>query len=391
MSALVSLFYLYDPWLNHIWRMAFVVGIVACVAVGYKVYRGQYPQGLAMPKDSLWAIGLLIGLSVIPLVIHQSQDFSVLKMYSKTLILFIFAWAIYQWLYVQQKEKIIRDLKIGIAIQCVLAMLALLGVEFIIEFLFSVHIPLPRFYGSEQQYRLYALTSSAFFQLSIFYCLLLHFLLAYHKAYSSRSVWWLLPLLIIGTLSGRTFLLCAWGSLLLYFQWRYLPSLVVFVLLILGLAYYFPEQRYIAHALEPIINLLHQGQEVSSSTTTLVEKHLFVPEFRHFVMGDGYYLNQDGRYYAGSDSGFIRQLFYGGVAYVLLCLVFTSYFIWRVAQNWFTGLSKWLFFLSTLGLISLFNIKADSYAFPGLMLVLLMFLSLFGTAGQQGYLFKFRK
>ena len=53
----------------------------------------------------------------------------------------------------------------------------------------------------------------------------------------------------------------------------------------------------------------------------------------------------------------------------------------RVADNWFNG--SWLFILSTLGLMTIWNIKADTYAYPSVMFGLLMFLSLFGTSGQN--------
>lgn len=385
LSTWVSLFYLYDPWLDHRWRMAFVMGLIAILALAYNLSRRSIRQ-ISLPVDSCAVILGLISFSLIPLLIHDSTDFSVVKMYVKTLILFVFASAIYQWLYVNNKQKIILDLQRGVLIQFVFALFALFGIEFVIDFLLSVHIPLPRFYGSEQQYRLYNLTSSAFFQLSIFYCLLLHFLLAYQKAYGQTRVWWLLPLLIIGAMAGRTFLIFAWVSLFLYFQWRYLPSILVFLALAFGLAWSYPNNPYVAHCLEPLVNLLHGGQEFSSSTTTLMEKHLFMPEWRHFIAGDGYYLTEEGRYYGGSDSGFIRQILYGGIGYLLVCALFTAYFVIRVAQNWFIGSHRWLFGISTFALLSLFNIKADSYAFPGIMLVLLMFLSLFGAKGKQYWL-----
>lgn len=387
LSTLVSLFYLYDPWLDHWWRMAFVIGLIAILVLAYKIYTRSVTQ-INIPLDSCAVILGLISFSAIPLLIHGSADFSVVKMYIKTLILFVFAIAIYQWLYVNNKQKIIIDLQRGVLIQFILALFALFGIEFVIDFLLSVHIPLPRFYGSEQQYRLYNLTSSAFFQLSIFYCVLLHFLLAYQKAYRQTSTWWLLPLLIIGAMSGRTFLIFAWVSLFLYFHWRYLPSILIFVVIALLLAWCYPNNPYVAHSLEPLVNLLYGGQEFSSSTTTLVEKHLFMPEWRHFISGDGYYLTEQGRYYGGSDSGFIRQILYGGIGYLLVCALFTAYFIVRVAQNWFIGWQRWIFALSTLGLLSIFNLKADTYAFPGIMLVLLMFLSLFGANGKQYYLTK---
>ena len=99
-------------------------------------------------------------------------------------------------------------------------------------------------------------------------------------------------------------------------------------------------------------------------------------------MGDGLYYQPNGwSYYGGSDSGFIRQALYGGVGYMLSCFAFTAYFVKRVADNWFNG--SWLFILSTLGLMTIWNIKADTYAYPSVMFGLLMFLSLFGTSGKN--------
>ena len=55
-----------------------------------------------------------------------------------------------------------------------------------IDFLLSTNAVLPaRFYGSEQEYRLYNITATAFFQLSLFYLMLLHFLLAYNAKHNT--------------------------------------------------------------------------------------------------------------------------------------------------------------------------------------------------------------
>lgn len=58
----------------------------------------------------------------------------------------------------------------------------------------------------------------------------------------------------------------------------------------------------------------------------------------------------------------------------------------KVALNWFNG--SWLFTLSTLFIFSILNIKADTYAFPGIMLGLLMFLSLFDKRSKSIFLVK---
>lgn len=97
-------------------------------------------------------------------------------------------------------------------------------------------------------------------------------------------------------------------------------------------------------------------------------------------MGDGYYYTAEGKYYGATDSGFLRQVLYGGLGYLVVCFLFTFYFVKRVADNWFDG--SWRFMLSTVFILSVLHVKADTYAFPGIMLVLLMFLSLFGTTGK---------
>jgi len=88
-----------------------------------------------------------------------------------------------------------------------------------------------------------------------------------------------------------------------------------------------------------------------------------------------------GRYYGHTDSGFLRQILYGGLSYALVCFLVTFYFVRKVALNWFDG--SWRFILSTFVILAVSNVKADTFAFPGIMFVMLMFLSLFGSHGKQ--------
>ncbi|QIW15656.1 hypothetical protein A4G20_04580 [Pasteurellaceae bacterium RH1A] len=399
MSALFNLFYIYDPWFFHVLRMAFVVGLLALAILGLKYLKKDLPQGLNIPLDSLGAILGLIGFSFIPLLINGSQDFSVVIQYSKILILFTFGLGIYQLFYCHPagQLQVIRDLKIGIGLQALIGFLALMGLPFMVDMLLGTNAMMPRFFGSEQEYRLYNITSSAFFQLSLFYLVLLHFLLAYNAKHNSISSLFLFLMLCIGLISGRTFLMLSVISILLYFKWRYLPALIAFGLLIIGLALYMPEHRYVEHALEPLINIIKMIKirffgfpvetiTLSASADNLVQNHLYLPEPKQLLMGDGYYYTSEGKYYGATDSGFIRQVLYGGVPYLLACAAFTFYFVYRLAQNWFNG--SWKFILSLMFILSICHIKADTYAFPGLMLVLIMFLSLFGPAGKQMILFK---
>lgn len=387
MTALINLFYIYDPWFFHIIRMAFVVGLGAIFYLVYKWYKKQQ-NSIVIPVDSFIVLLSLIVLSCVPLLIHKTTDFSVVMMYGKMLVLFVFGIVIYNLFYQHNNSKLqlINDFKTGIIIQSMIGLFALLGIPFIIDFALNTNAYLPRFFGSEQEYRLYNITSSAFFQLSAFYLMLLHFLLAYNEKNNTIKSVFLFLILFIGAISGRTFFMLSVISIGLYFKWRYIPALLAFTVIVLLLAIYLPENRYVEHALEPVINLLNGGGRVSSSTDTLMQKHLFMPELKQILIGDGYYFTADKRYYGGSDSGFIRQSLYGGVGYILICFAFTFYFIKRIAENWFDN--SWKFILSSLFILSVLNVKADTYAFPGIMFVLLMFLSLFGHSGKQISLFK---
>ena len=85
----------------------------------------------------------------------------------------------------------------------------------------------------------------------------------------------------------------------------------------------------LSHALEPVINLLHGAGFASSSTDTLMKNHLFMPTLKQFIYGDGMYMTgqlEVGRYYGHTDSGFLRQILYGGVSYALVCFAVTFYF-----------------------------------------------------------------
>ena len=53
-----------------------------------------------------------------------------------------------------------------------------------------------------------------------------------------------------------------------------------------------------------------------------------------------------GRYYGHTDSGFLRQILYGGVSYAFGVFCRDILFVRKVALNWFDG--SWKFILSAL-------------------------------------------
>lgn len=387
MSALFSFFYLYDPWLWHVFRMAFAAGVLALLWLVFQRVYKRSENGIFLPIDSLAVWGALLLIAAVPVFAHGSGDYTTLKMYPKGAVLFVLGLAIYNLFYRRENGQtmLVQHLQTGIVIQAAVGFLALAGVPFMIDLALSSNAVFPKFYGSEQEYRLYNFTSSGFFQLSIFYLMLLHFLLAYNHKHNSISAIWLFLLLFIGLISGRTFLMFSLVSILIYFKWRYLPALLAFFGLCLFFATQFTQHPYVEHALEPLINLIYGKGTLSSSTDTLMQRHLFIPELKQILIGDGFYFYPQGGYYGGTDSGFLRQLLFGGIGYLAACFLFTAYFVRRIAQNWFDG--SWKFTLSTLAILTVLNVKADTYAYPAAMMGLLCFLSLFGQAGKNRVIF----
>ncbi|MGV3227642.1 hypothetical protein ACEE49_11300, partial [[Pasteurella] aerogenes] len=130
-SAIFCLFFLYDPWLFHFFRMGFFVGIIALVWLGYWVYQKKIKRGILLTVDSLVVIIALILLSFVPLLAHQTLDFSVVIQYSKTLLLFVFAIGLYNLFYAPNngqysfgQPQLLRGLKWGISGQSAIGFFA---------------------------------------------------------------------------------------------------------------------------------------------------------------------------------------------------------------------------------------------------------------------------
>lgn len=98
-----------------------------------------------MPVDSLAVIIGLITFSVIPLLVNGTRDFSVITMYVKELILFIFGVGLYNAFYadVNGQQNVVRDLKLGVVVQFAVGVIGLLGASFMIDFLLSTNAVLP--------------------------------------------------------------------------------------------------------------------------------------------------------------------------------------------------------------------------------------------------------
>lgn len=95
--------------------------------------------------------------------------------------------------------------------------------------------------------------------------------------------------------------------------------IILFLVIVSGIILYFsiPDiQPFIDWLLEPLFNYIDTGKMESASTNGLKSFYEnFHPDDKTLLMGDGYWIGTDGKYYGHTDVGFMRNIYYGGVFY----------------------------------------------------------------------------
>lgn len=369
------IFIVYDPWFFQTLR-GFIIGsgIILCICLIRK--------NLFINRTNLYLILLIpifLFLSTLPTIYNYQFDFSVTLMYLRMLIYITLLYFLY--ILLSDKKKLIYFLKASIYLQFLIFIFCLLLPDFFKNFIFSVHTAESFFQDSEQGYRLYIFTSMAFFQLSLFFGFVFNFLLNLYLEKKTN----LLPIIfcfICGMASGRSFIVFALISIFISgLNLKLMISLILGLILIYFIAINFQDNIYIYHALEPIIQYNSTQEVQTSSSDKLINDMLILPSDKQFLIGDGLYTNSDNSYYMHTDSGYLRQLFYGGFLYLLLCLGITTYIVKRVALGWFNT-KKFRFFISTMCIFGIGNIKADVFMYPGITFFLLFLLAFYSKEQQ---------
>ncbi|EJA2254073.1 O33 family O-antigen polymerase, partial [Escherichia coli] len=356
---------IYDPWFFGVGRGVVIIGSIFTLisfASGRFFIRKEEVKLLLL-------LMLFTGYSLLPAIYNYTLDTSVFFMYFKMCIYYILCFGFVRCFL--KKEKLLFVLKGSVVIQCVFILLCLISSD-VRNFIFSVHTVEDRFLISEQAYRLYFLSSSSFFQLSLFFGFLFHFMVALYKE-NKVGLLILILIFVCGAFSGRVFFLFAVISVIFYgINIRYVPLYSVIAFVLIFFAIKFSDNIFIRHALEPLINYINTGEFMTASSDKLVEKMLFIPDFSALVVGDGVYYNDDGSYYMHTDSGIIRQFLYGGGGYFISCMALTWYLLTKVSKNWLEKNKK--FTLSTMIIFLIGNIKADVLMYPGIMINLIFIL-----------------
>ncbi|EMF0918946.1 MULTISPECIES: hypothetical protein [Providencia] len=364
------IFIVYDPWFFQTLR-GFILGSI--ITLTFLFIRKANAINIRNLK-LLLVIAIFLIVSLIPAIVHYTFDFSVFLMYLRMLLYSILLYFLY--LAIPQKSSFILYLKKSIYFQFLVVILCVLAPGAFQDFIFSVHTVEDYFYDSEQGYRLYIFTSMAFFQLSLFFGFVFNFFL---NLYLEKKVN-LTPLLlcfVCGMISGRSFLLFAAISIFISgFNLKLIIASLIAAISIYFIAVNFQDNIYIYHALEPIINYINDKGLQSSSSDNLINNMLIFPSDKQILVGDGIYTNDDKSYYMHTDSGYLRQIFYGGILYLSLCLTLTIYIVKRVSANWFQS-KKLKFFISSMLIFSIGHVKADVFMYPGITFFLLLLLSFY--------------
>lgn len=327
---------------------------------------------------------LTLALSLIPLVVNQSQDTALFKTLLGT---FLCSTSMYLIIVYKNIDKTnsIHIVLWGALIHIVLGVLSFIYIDLrsIIRNIDLVGMDWERL---EATMRLIGLGGVKYFGAGIYFGVVALIAMGFFMAKRRPLLAWVASLFFVltGSLFARTTLV----SLPLLFVVFILSSksktmaimrisgiLITVALLILALHNIYKEEPLYRWGLEPIYNLLEHGELKSASTNKLKTMYKFPDRAHTYLFGDGKYVNRDvmGResgYYMHTDVGYLRLLYYGGVpmviAYFIPYMVATVLYLKSRPQKTekyvFLSLIAFLLILNLKGLASV-NFATDIFLF----------------------------
>ena len=128
--------------------------------------------------------------------------------------------------------------------------------------------------------------------------------------------------------------------------------------------------RFLEYAAEPIVNYFLYG-ELSSTSTTALQRMYFELPSSTILHGDGVYYNADGTYYGHTDAGYMRFALFFGLPISITIYAFYTYFLWVIASMF---VYRILVFSILFTLAFVLQIKGDVVAYGvDLTTILLIF------------------
>lgn len=197
--------------------------------------------------------------------------------------------------------------------------------------------------------------------ISIFYLLSIRQFTIY------KSAFLIILILFLGIFIARTTLTGLIGLIFFFYpSWSTKRLLVKVSLIITSIAViifsflniYFSENPAIEWAFEIIYNYLEKGSVETTSTDSLLTMYEFPSSITSWIIGDGQWLANDGRYYMHTDVGFCRLLFLFGLFGTIYFFLSFLRIIVSIAEQ--SKLSIKLLLLNAYILMILVNLKGFS-------------------------------
>ncbi|MFB0773028.1 hypothetical protein [Proteus cibi] len=215
------------------------------------------------------------------------------------------------------------------------------------------------------------IASDPFFLTGYLVPIVLYLLLEYRNNFSkTRTIFYLLSLIIIAFLSARTSIIGVIFTIFIFTFKHYRNILfsffIIFSLILIGI--FFQENKLISFVFELFYNLFHSNSATTKSSDVLLKmlNSFTLPNF----FGEGKWINNDGTYFGHTDSGYMRTIYYYGIFSIFFyCIYFYLLTLLKFDYN-----KKFIIFLFIWSAIC--QIKGEVFIYPAyansLLLILLL-------------------
>ncbi|EKO3617654.1 hypothetical protein M3893_001950 [Vibrio metschnikovii] len=275
-------------------------------------------------STTLVILSLIILYSLLRVIFSYHIQLDFFGSLAKTLIIVM---AVIMHLSYYEKEKVIKDVVFIFVLNALICLIA--GT-------FPYFLDFVRIFKPDDvmqgwiPYRNAFLSGSGFFGIATAYSIVIVMMALESKKTVSTLLFIINCLLVIiaGVIAARTtFIALLFAFPILFF---YRPWLTISLTFLCFISVFFSYQLelvenidlYISWMFEIFINFIESGEATSHSTNHLASMFFLPDNEWSFIIGDGLYNGLNGGYYMGTDSGYMRHLFYGGIPLVLLVIMF---------------------------------------------------------------------
>lgn len=339
------------------------------------------------------SLTLLFIVSVLIPIFHNSNDFTILKGLFGILLTLMITLFVYVSISsrLNKKTDIIKYIIIVFFIQSLIQILALVSPSFLSIIQYFQPQNVIEIAGSNyyQGLRGLSLSTEQFFGLSTAYGLVIIFYTKYildERKMNVPNIMIILILLTSAFFVGRTVVIGLSFSILYFifyagnvhklkFIYKIFMMIVMFSVIIFNLLNN-ELQQFIVDIILPQVFDIYSNSKANSSLSRLYEMLSISINEMTFILGDGLYM-KNGHYYMHTDSGYFRQLLYGGMFFVLLNFIYQIFYFLYGKLYFTTRREKKNFFLFSLLIflyLSVLHVKGEVIGSGGKMLMVILML-----------------